>query len=299
MKIFEGVIIPMVTPINANYSIDAASVGKIVESFIAQECAPFVLGTTGESTSFSSTQKTELVKQTVKAVNGRVKTFAGISSTSLVESIEMAKTYRDLGIDVMVTTLPYYFPISESEMTRFFTQLADAIDCPVVLYNMPAMVGERIPLDVADHLSQHPNIVGMKDSERDPERIDTSIGMWKDREEFAFYLGWAAQSAHSVLLGADGIVPSTGNFVPELFKQLYDAAKAGNHEEAHRLQELTDQISLIYQKDRKLNTSLPALKVLMSELGLCKPHAMPPMYDIAPDEQEALKSQLRTQLANI
>jgi dihydrodipicolinate synthase/N-acetylneuraminate lyase len=299
MKTFKGVIVPMVTPINADYSIDGQSVEKIIESFIKEDCAPFVLGTTGESTSFSSGQKLDLVKKTVAAVNGRITTFAGISSTSLIESIESAKAYRDLGIDVMVTTLPYYFPITASEMSRFFEQLADAIDCPVIIYNMPAMVGEHIPLDVADALSKHPNIVGLKDSERSIERIDQSLALWKDRDDFAFYIGWAAQSAHALLNGADGIVPSTANFVPKLFKELYDAAVTGNREIAYNLQKITDDLSLIYQKDRKLNSSLPALKVLMSALGLCQPHAMPPMYNIVQDDQNDLKSQIRVALEQL
>lgn len=293
MKVFQGVIVPMVTPIHENYSIDRESVSQIIETFIANDSAPFVLGTTGECTSFSGSQKLDLVKATVESVAGRIKTFAGISGTSLTESIESAKAYRDLGVDIMVTTLPYYYPITDSEMTRFFEQLADAIDCPLMIYNMPAMVGESISLEVADRLSQHPNIVGMKDSERNIDRINTSMEMWKDREDFGFYLGWAAQSAHCVLNGADGIVPSTANFVPALFKNLYDAAVKGDKDESFRLQELTDDISLIYQKDRKLNSSLPALKVLMSELGLCQPHAMPPLYNIVQDEQQQLRNHLR------
>ena len=289
----------MVTPIHADYTIDEEAVVKIVDSFVVNDSAPFILGTTGEAASFAPFQKIELVKKTVAAVNGRTRVFAGISGTSLLESIEMAKTYRDLGADVMVTTLPYYYPITPSEMTRFFEQLADAIDCPVVLYNMPATVGEHIPLEVAERLSTHPNIVGMKDSERDIERIDESVRLWKNRTDFSFYLGWAAKSAHAVLNGADGIVPSTANFVPSLFKQLYQAASVGDTAEAHRLQQLTDKISLIYQKDKKLNHSLPALKVLMSELGLCKPHAMPPMYDTVQDEQIQLKAQIRLELTKL
>ncbi|MEQ8472896.1 MAG: dihydrodipicolinate synthase family protein [Marinoscillum sp.] len=293
MKIYQGVIVPMVTPINEDYSIDGGAVKKIIDSFINAHCAPFVLGTTGESTSFSNEQKLILVKETVKATAGREKVFAGVSGTSLIESVEAAKMYFDLGVDFMVTTLPYYFPISPDEMLRFFTELADRANCPIIIYNMPAMVGERIPLDVADQLSQHPNIVGVKDSERDQERIDQQISMWKDREDFSFYLGWAAKSADAMLKGADGIVPSTANFVPQLFRDLFDAAKRNDAKEAFRLQNVTDELALVYQKDRKLNTSLPALKVLMSAFDLCQPHAMPPMYNIVQDEQVKLKAQIR------
>lgn len=299
MKIFKGVIVPMVSPLRENLSIDTEAVERLVESFVEHESAPFVLGTTGEFASFSAAQRLDLVKATVSATKGRIKTFAGISGTSLYESIESAKAYKDLGIDVMVTTLPYYYPITPDEMLRFFTQLADALDCPIVLYNMPAMVGEKIPLEIAEVLSKHPNIAGMKDSERDDDRINQSIDLWKDRDDFAFYLGWAARSAHSVLRGADGIVPSTANFVPALYKALYDAAVANDEKKSFDLQKVTDELSLIYQKDRKLNTSLPALKVLMNEMGLCESHVMPPMYNIVQDEQLILKSQIRDALNRV
>lgn len=283
----------MVSPLNSDYTIDVEAVQRVVDSLVDNKCAPFILGTTGEAASFSSSQKLDLVKETVKAVNGRIEVYAGISGTSLYESIEQAKAYRDLGVSAMVTTLPYYYPIAADEMERFFTQLADGIKCPLILYNMPAMVGESIPLEVTERLSKHPYIVGMKDSERDIARIDREIELWKDREDFSFYLGWAAQSAHALLKGAHGIVPSTANFVPELYQRLYEAAVVGNADEANQLQQMTNELSLIYQNDRKLNTSLPALKVLMSEYGLCQPIAMPPMYEIPQDEQERLKNELR------
>lgn len=282
----------MVTPLNEDYTIDKGAVERIVNSFIRSGCAPFILGTTGEAASLSTNQKLDLVKYTVAAGKGKTTIFAGISGTSLLESGEQAKAYHNLGVDVVVTTLPYYYPITSAEMEKFFLQLANNIACPLVLYNMPAMVGASIPLEVADRLSQHPMIIGMKDSERDIDRINNEIQLWKDRDDFAFYIGWAAQSAHSVLQGADGIVPSTANFTPDLFRQLYDAALAGDSKEANRLQELTDEISLVYQKGRKLNTSLPALKVLMSELDLCKSYPMPPMYKIQQDDREMLINEL-------
>ncbi len=296
MKIFQGVIVPMVTPINKDYNIDSTGVQKTIDLIVNANCAPFVLGTTGEFTSFRYDQKIQLVKDTVSAVDSREKVFAGISSTSLLESIDLAKRFSEFGADIMVTTLPFYYPISDAEMLRFFEELADRANCPIIIYNMPAMVGASIPLEIAEQLSYHPNIVGMKDSERDIDRINQSMKLWKDREDFSFYLGWAAQSAHCMLNGADGIVPSTGNLVPDLFKQLYDAGIAGEEKLANNLQLVTDKISLIYQKDRKLNTSLPALKVLMSELSLCEPYVLPPMYNIVQDEQVQLKAQFRNEL---
>ena len=289
----------MVTPIHSDYSIDSESVERIIHTFKVNQCAPFALGTTGESASLKQQQKLALIKSVVQSTDGQMPVFAGISSTSLLEAIDMGKQFSDLGAEVLVATLPYYYPISPDEMTLFFEQLADEVDRPVILYNMPSLVRHSIPLEVAERLSHHPNIQGMKDSERDAQRITDSIRLWKDREDFAFYLGWAAKSAHSVLQGADGIVPSTANFVPDLYQQLYQAALDGQEDLAFRLQQVTDDFSLIYQRNRPLNSSLPALKVLMHELGLCETEVLPPLYHIVQDEQLQLISELRALMENM
>ncbi len=293
MKVFQGVIVPMVTPIHSDYSIDVEAVKRLVDLQLDAGCAPFVLGTTGEAASLSPSQKLNLVRATCRAVAGRQTVFAGISGTSLIEAVEQGKVYKDLGVDVLVTTLPYYYPITPREMLRFFETLADQVSSPLVIYNMPAMVGESIPLEIADQLSDHDNIVGLKDSERNIERVDESLARWAERADFAFYLGWAAKSAHCLLYGADGIVPSTANFVPHLYQELYQAGRDKEIGYANRLQVITNELSLIYQKSRGLNASLPALKVILSEMGLCQEHVLPPMSTTVQDEQIEIKKQIR------
>lgn len=152
-----------------------------------------------------------------------------------------------------------------------------------------------IPVDVIRKLADHPNIVGLKDSERDLERMAQCIDIAKGRDDFAYFCGWAAQSAHSLELGGNGIVPSTGNYVPDMFQQLFDAAVAGDMKKANRLQEETNEIAKIYQKDRTLGQSLTALKVMMSTKGLCEPWMLMPLTRLsAADEQTIIH-----QLANI
>ena len=106
-----------------------------------------------------------------------------------------------------------------------------------MLYNILATTHMSIPVDVIRRLADHPNIVGLKDSERDLERMAQCIEITKSHPEFAYFCGWAAQSAHALELGGNGIVPSTGNFVPEMFQQLFDAAVAGDMATANRLQD--------------------------------------------------------------
>jgi dihydrodipicolinate synthase/N-acetylneuraminate lyase len=281
-KKYTGVIVPMVTPITGKLQVDIESAEKIAHKLISVGVVPFVLGSTGEGPSMSLKQKLEMVGAVANICNGRSELYAGLSVNSFQLALEEASLFADIGATVLVVTLPYYFPVDESQMLRFFTELADRSPIPLFLYNMPGMVKISIPLAIAEQLSHHPNIVGMKDSERDESRLNQSISLWKDREDFSFVVGWAARSLQGLMLGADGIVPSTGNISPEWYINLYEAALKGKREEAADFQEKTDRLSLLYQENRDLSHSIPALKVMMSALQLCSPEVLPPMYRMEP-----------------
>ena len=175
-------------------------------------------------------------------------------------------------------------------MLRYFSDLADAVGGPLMIYNITATTHMSIPLEVAETLSHHPRIVGLKDSERSEERLQESLQRWKDREDFSHFLGWAARSADEILGGGDGLVPSTGNFHPGLYRDLYQVAKEGNKEKAYRLQELSDILGNVYQQGRTLGESLWALKVVMKELGLCEPIVLPPLYALSVEEETKLQA---------
>lgn len=295
-KIYQGVIVPMVTPLHKDLSVDQEAVEKILQTFLEAGIAPFVLGTTGESVSISHAQKMTLVKTTVDYVRQRQKIFAGISGNCLQESVDQAKAYADMGVNIVVAHLPFYYPLSAGQMLRYFEQLADQVPCPLVLYNIPLTVKQSIPLEVIAQLSDHPNIAGIKDSEQSIERIDRSARLWKQRVDFAYFLGWAAQSAYALALGADGIVPSTGNLTPKLYSVLYAMAIQGKSPEAAYWQQLTNRISAIYQQDKILCESIPALKILMSAYSLCKPFVMPPMYPLEREEKERMTALMKVVL---
>ena len=298
-KKYKGVIVPMISPLNKDLSIDELAVEMIVQTFWQNSIEPFVLGTTGESVSLSVNQKNNLVKYTIKAMQGKGKTFAGISGNSLFDSIEEAKRYTDLGVDAVVAHLPFYYPISADQMLKYYEKLAESLKCDLFLYNNPITTNISIPIEVIDKLSYHPNIVGIKDSERGQERLDESIKNWADRADFVHLLGWAAQSAYSVLNGSDGIVPSTANITPSLYKELYDAALMGDFKKAFEIQETTNKVSEIYQKNRKLNESLPALKLMMSFYGLCKPYVMPPMQMLGETSDEEIKEAMVIEMSDL
>ena len=282
---YSGVIVPMVSPLSDNFSVDKMAVKKIVNSFVLNEIKPFILGTTGEGVSMSANQKLDLVKANVGAASGKQPVLAGISGNSIFTSIEQGKKYADLGVSALVATLPNFYPMDASQMTFWFEVIANSVPLPLFIYNIPATTHHSLPLEVIEKLSYHPNIIGVKDSERNQERLDDSLKLWKDRNDFLFLVGWAAMSTYGLENGAAGIIPSTGNICPELFQQLYLAKKNGNTELANKLQLHTDQISTLYQKERNLSQSLVALKVLMSMKNLCGMQVMPPLFKMKAQEE--------------
>ena len=287
-KKYKGVVVPMVTPVTEHGDIDTLAVGRIIEFLAQNEVAPLLLGTTGEGNSVSRNDGLLLVKEVVKAAKRRIKVYAGLTGNCFAEQIDEAEAYTKAGADVIVATLPTYYALTPMQMYRYYCALADAITSPLMLYNIKATTHMSIPIDMIWQMIDHPNIVGLKDSERDLERMAACIKISKERADFSYFCGWAAQSASALQQGADGIVPSTGNFVPGMFQQLYEAALRGDMDTAFRLQQETDEIARVYQKDRTLGQSLTALKVMMQQRGLCEPWMLMPLSRLAEEEERAI-----------
>ncbi len=281
-----GVVVPMITPVTAAGALDVKAVERIIESFVESGVAPLLMGTTGEGNSVSAEDGVLMVRTAVEAARGKILIYAGLTGTCVSEQVKAAEAYVAAGADVIVSTLPSYYALTDEQMYIYYKTLADSIKAPLMLYNIKATTHMTIPVEVVRRLSEHHNIVGLKDSERDLERMEACLAISREREDFAYFCGWAAQSAHSLELGADGIVPSTGNFVPKMFRDLYEAAVAGDMETANRLQEETNAIAKIYQEGRTLGESLTALKVMMRVDGLCDSYMLPPLTRL-PEAAEA------------
>lgn len=293
-KKYGGIVVPMMTPFTEQHTIDEPSVEKLVSHVIAGKAHPFILGTTGEAASIPHHERERLVASTVTVAKGRALVYAGISGNSLQEALEEGKRYHNLGADVLVTTMPCYYPLEPSQMLRYLETLADALPCPLILYNIPATTHLSIPLEVVDQLSAHPNIAGFKDSERGVERISAAVSLWKDRPDFSYLLGWALMSQSALEQGADGIVPSTGNLAPAVYRQLYEAVLAGDMATAALAQQKADRISAMYQKDRILSHSLAAFKAILSAYQLCGPDVLPPLYRLPETAEKQLMQDVRT-----
>ncbi|MGX7688788.1 dihydrodipicolinate synthase family protein [Flectobacillus roseus] len=288
-KKYSGIVVPAVTPLTESFQLDHGAVESMFDNFYRNHVLPFILGTTGESASLPFELKADYVRQAGKNKQKGTILYAGIASNCLEESIELTKISEQAGVDVVAATLPSYYALTESQMKRYFEQLADAIPLPLIIYNIPATTHSSVPLQIIDDLSYHSNIIGLKDSERNVERLHESLHLWKDRPDFSHFMGWAAKSAEAMLLGSDGIIPSTGNFIPSIYHEMQEAVLQNDTNKALRMQELSDLYGSLYQKGRTLGESLWALKALMSTHQLCQPIVMPPLQGSSQEDLLQLK----------
>ncbi|MCE5185950.1 MAG: dihydrodipicolinate synthase family protein [Planctomycetaceae bacterium] len=293
MKKCQGVIVPMATPFTCEGQIDSNSVHRIIDHLIAGGSdGIFVLGTTGESASISAGEKQKLVEAAVQSTSKRAVVYAGISGNCLAESIAAAQRYMDIGADVLVAHVPYYFSLNEDEIVSYFMTLADHIAGPLMLYNMPITTHISLSTDCIDKLSRHERIVGLKDSENTPGRLEASIERFAGRDDFSFVVGCAALSAKALGMGAAGIVPSAANLEPRLYKTLFEKAVQGNALAAQELQQQTNRVSALYQGTRSLGQSLAALKAAMHLLGLCESMMLPPLVTLEKKDMVEIKNQM-------
>jgi 4-hydroxy-tetrahydrodipicolinate synthase len=272
-KPYQGIVVPAITPLNADRTLDTAAVEKLLPRFPH----PFILGTTGEAPSLPHSLKEQYIRLAGRIKKPGQQLYVGISANCFADCVEDAHLATEAGADLVVATLPSYYQLNETQMRTWFQQLADAVPLPLIIYNIPSTTHHSIPLKLIEELSHHPNIAGTKDSERSEDRLTESLQRWSNRADFSHFLGWAARSAKALLNGGDGLVPSTANLDPELYVAMQKAAKAGDTAELTRLQERSDNLGNAYQSGRTLGESLAELKRLMHKQGLCQPYTMPPL----------------------
>jgi 4-hydroxy-tetrahydrodipicolinate synthase len=263
-KHFHGVVIPMVTPFTKDGKIDRESTEVLINYIIEAGTFPFILGTTGEANSMTMELRREFVKTVSKCLAQRKTLYVGIAENCLETSILTAKLYHDLGADAFVAHPPFYYPLNEDHLLRYFETLAEKLPKPLIIYNIPSTTHISLSLELIEKLSKHPNIVGLKDSERSLERIAVFSQKFSTNQEFSLLSGWTVKSVFALQSGFDGIVPSTGNIVPKLFQELYLTSKNGS-DHSQELQEVIIPIADIHQKDKLLSQVIPALKIMLNE----------------------------------
>lgn len=282
---YHGVVVPMVTPLAKDGGIDVEAVERIIENFAKNDVSALIMGTTGEGNSVPVEYGIKMIEAASKAAKGRITIYAGLAGNCVKEQIEAAEKFIKAGADVIAATLPCYYVLKPEQMYNYYKTMADVLTVPLMLYNITITTHMSIPLDVIEKLSHHPNIVGLKDSENNVPRLEEALKIFAGREDFAYFCGCAANSAVALKNGADGIVPSVGNYLPKIYQDLFIAGINGDTEKAEELQQKTIEIGKINTAGLTLGESLAGLKVIMNEAGLCETYMLPPLTEL--DEETA------------
>lgn len=290
---YHGVVVPMVTPVTKDGDIDTDAVKRIINNFADNHVSALLMGTTGEGNSVSAEQGVKMIEAAAQAADGRITIYTGLTGNCISEQMQTAEKFVRAGADVIAATLPCYYALTPEQMYKYYVELADAVTVPLMLYNITITTHMSIPLDVIERLSHHPNIVGLKDSENDLGRMERALQMFAGRDDFAYFCGCAANSARALALGADGIVPSVGNYLPKIYNDLYVAGVNGDTVLANELQARTIEIGRINTDGLTLGQSLAGLKVIMKMAGLCETYMLPPLTELDGDTVKRIQMQAK------
>jgi 4-hydroxy-tetrahydrodipicolinate synthase len=225
-------------------------------------------------------------------LRGRALLYVGIGDNCPANSVAAAAEAFSRGADAVVAQLPSYYPLDPDEMIAYYCSLADRIGGPLLLYNIPMTTHMSIPVDVVARLASHPRIVGFKDSENNTVRMDAIAGRLLGKKAFSLFVGVGVLSARGLLMGMDGVVPSSGNLDPRSWRSMCEAASRGDWAEAERLQSEVNRLAQVFQRGRTLGQSLAALKAAMSLLGLCGTSMLPPLRPVDSEAVDAIRTEL-------
>ena len=229
MKMIKGSIVAIVTPMHEDGSLDMAAFRSLIDFHIGQgtDCI-VVVGTTGESPTVDVEEHELLIAEAVKHAAQRIPVIAGTGANSTREAIELATFAKKAGADASLTVVPYYNKPTQEGLYQHFKAIAEAVDMPHILYNVPGRTVADLYNDTVLRLAQIPNIVGIKDAtgniERGSDLLARARLLKRADGDFAIYSGDDASTLALMLLGAHGTISVTANVAPRLMHEMCVAA---------------------------------------------------------------------------
>ena len=290
-----GIIPPLVTPLKDNETLDVESLENLIEHLITGGVhGLFILGTTGEEQSLSYEVRKKMIIESARINKGRLPLLVCITDTSIVESVKLAKLAAECGADGVVSAPPYYFATGQPELAQFYEELVPQLQLPVYLYNMPSHVKVSFAPDTVARIAKNPQVVGFKDSSANAVYFQSVMYKMQHRPDFAMLVGPEEITGECVLMGAHGGINGGANMFPELYVEMYNAAKAGNLQRVRELQQYIMQISTsIYTVGKHGSSYLKGLKCALSELGIIKDDFVAsPFYKFDAPEREKIRQAL-------
>ncbi|MEM7431303.1 MAG: 4-hydroxy-tetrahydrodipicolinate synthase [Pseudomonadota bacterium] len=286
---FNGSLVALVTPFDSDGNIDDAALRRLIEFHVSEGSDGLVIaGTTGEAATLSRDEHAGLIRRAVELVDGRLPIIAGTGSNSTAQTIDLSLAVGDSGIDAYLLVVPYYNKPVQEGMYRHFSAIADAVERPVMLYNVPGRTGADMQAETVARLSAHGNIFGIKEATGDVDRL-RQIQSLADAD-FRYYSGDDFTVLDFMAAGGHGVVTVSGNIVPKSMSELCRLAAAGN----------LDQARAIDKTLQPLNTALFVesnpipVKWAAAQMGLMQEVMRLPLTTYDSQYHEQMRSALAT-----
>jgi 4-hydroxy-tetrahydrodipicolinate synthase len=288
MNAIVGSIVALVTPMHEDGSVDYDALRRLVDWHIAEGTACIgAVGTTGESPTVTVEEHCEVIRVCVEHAKGRIPIMAGTGGNSTAEAIELSKYALKVGADCTLSVVPYYNKPSQEGIYRHFKAIAEAVDVPMVLYNVPGRTVADMNVETTLRLAQVPGIIGIKEASGQIDRAGWLIKLAP--KGFSIYSGDDGTAIALMLLGGHGNISVTANVAPHLMSQLCKAALAGQAKEASAI-----HLKLLaLHKNLFIEPSPAPTKWAMARLGLCGDALRLPITPLSDAGQKVVEQALR------
>ena len=284
--IFNGVGTALVTPFSRG-RIDYPTLDRLIERQIDAKIDALVIGgTTGEAATLSDNERYVLYAHAIDRVGGRCAVILGTGTNDTRVAIKHTRVAKDLSADGALVVTPYYNKGTESGIRRHYEAIADAVDIPLILYNVPSRTGVSIPISTLAGLSERENIVGIKEAADSADRLVKISALG---EALPLYAGNDSQTYNALALGGVGVVSVLSNLCPERMKKISDSLASGENEAA-----LSEQQALLPLIDAMFAETNPApVKYALARLGLCSEEMRLPMSEVCDDTRRLIDGILK------
>lgn len=259
----NGIIPAMVTPFNGEGKVNEAALRRLAGNMIEAGChGIFVLGSNGEFFSLSNEEKIEIARIVVDEVDGRLPVYAGTGGNSTAETISLTKQMEDAGVTAVSVITPYFVKLSQEELKNHFELIAEAVNIPIILYDIPGMTGNPLAPSTVKELAKVSNIVAIKDSSGSFDNVLKNLEA--QGPEFTVLVGTDSLILPALMAGGGGAIAATANLLPKVVVSIYEKWSAGDLEGAELQQRKLRAIRNAFGKG-----TLPSvLKEAMNSAGL-------------------------------
>lgn len=284
----QGSIVAIVTPMFEDGGVDWKSLEKLVEWHIQQGTHSIVaVGTTGEASTLSMEEHIKVIQEVIRVANNRIPIIAGTGANSTREAIELTQAAKDVGADAALLVTPYYNKPTQEGLYQHYKAIAEAVEIPQILYNVPGRTGVDMQNETVIRLADVKNIVGIKDATGDIPRGKALIDGLNGK--IAVYSGDDATAWELILLGAKGNISVTANVAPKQMSEVCEAALAGEQAKA---QDLNQQIANLHNILFCESNPIP-VKWALHEMGYMGTGIRLPLTPLAEQYREPLRNGLK------